>query len=100
METKKPRIISKAKRHKFYKQALTEYVEYYTILTLGLCQILTKVTGINCYNNMQRFPEIYKHRPESIGKNDYWWSLNSSQKRIEVLEEAIELTKPKRRVKI
>ncbi len=90
----KLKVVPKAKRHEFYKQALIEYVEYSMVLGSGLCSTLTKVTSTDCYGRqMQRFPEVHKHKPKDRG--GYWWPTNNSQKRIEVLEEAIELTKPK-----
>ena len=90
---KKIKVVLKAKRHEFYKQALVLYRETYAKLHLGLCCTLTDVTDTNCYNEgMQRFPEIYKHGNEELA---YWWSNLDTKIRIEVLKEAIELTKPK-----
>lgn len=90
--------MTKRERHKVYKEALVLYKKHYMALHLGLCYVLTKVSKLECYyQGMQRFPEIHKYMPKIVMDDSYWWPFRNSQKRIEVLEEAIELTKPKKR---
>lgn len=92
----KVKVVPKAKRHEFYKQALVKYMEHHRHLHLGLCCLLKDITGMECYGeDMQRFPEIYKYRPENTSPDNYWWPPINSKARIAVLKEAIKLTKLK-----
>ncbi len=98
-------MITKAKRHKIYKDALKHYIDLCNrSVYLGICNAITSVSEYDVYNDdeMKLFPEIYKHKPsELVHSNNYWWSIKTEDrgtyKRREVLKEAIELTKPKKK---
>lgn len=108
--------LTKLQRHKIYKLALKAYEDK---VGLGLCHVLIHATAqyfrcgeyyvnnervgsvrnrlqdktdITFSNQLELFPEIRKYKPEE--DCFFWWDTNNTKKRIEVLNEAIDLTKP------
>ncbi len=97
-------MITKAKRHKIYKDALKYYLKLCKRgLYLGLCGTITTISEYNVYSEgamKKNFPEVYKHKPsKGLMVGGYWWRPREEDKRVKVFKEAIELTKPKKRKK-
>ncbi len=102
-------MIHKITRHKIYKYALESHREN-KAAQLGLCSAIADgiykygdslLEDIDPYHDMSPFPEIIKHRPKKyIVEYFYcahWFPCTNWQKREDILIEAIELTKVKKR---
>ena len=109
-------ITKKEVRNKIYKKALIIYrtssdLDTDNISTkAGLCFYINEaiicilsdllnvyayndIQNINPYDHMDKYPEIYKHKPDN--ENHYWFTKDKEgiAKRIAILKEAIKLTK-------
>ena len=87
--------MTKAERHKVYKKALKLFISESTPNdSIGICHIINRVYG--SFKEINDFPEILMHKPAIVDKLEYWWGTYTQEgydKRIEVLKEAIKLTK-------
>lgn len=86
---------TKAQRHGYYKAAKEELIASYVFfspLSRGICSVLLEVAPL-AYER-DDFPEFESHRPLKHGV--YWWPRDEEgyQKRLEVLDDCIEKTKP------
>jgi hypothetical protein len=90
--------LTKKVRHDIYIRALKIYMEYKPNNTLGLCSAISDaIKGLDLpspYWGMRKYPEIQKHKPK-VFKTAYWFDHSSegTQKRIDILKQAIEETK-------
>ena len=85
--------MTKQERHKFYKELLI-YVCKDPKITYGLCTAIH--TASNWRHDMHSCPEIQEQRPKDYGKHGLFWfplTCKGWEKRIAIIEEAIELTK-------
>lgn len=103
-------------RNAVYSETLYNYHFKHVVLnckgTLGLCyylrlsvqvlkhkkawkKLFKKISDedINPYFNMQCYPEILKHKPEYANETMFWFPETDTDKRIEILKQAIEETK-------
>ena len=100
--------MTKEIRHQIYCKALEIFMNYHqpygwyngicasiddAIQRLELTEIAT-----NPFANISAFSEIYKHKPPHIEmyNEEFWfdWTSTGTQKRIDILKQAIEETKP------
>ena len=92
--------LTKKVRHQIYVEALNHTNKNY-----GLCSAIKDAYIIlfdpntryvidkhNPYRSMNKYPEVYKHKP--IGATLYWWQYNAEglEKRIAILKQAIKET--------
>lgn len=89
--------MTKSQRHKIYKSALFALE---TRKRLYICTAIHFVMNHKQrrYYDMYNFPEIMKHRPNYFNIYDSWFgpgfSKHGREKRVSVLRQAIEETKP------
>lgn len=89
---------TKEERHLIYKKAL-KVIDKQLFLCSALFYAIKKTHGIEIaiyyspYGNLDRFPEILKHKPKKESLTDPWWPLSNEKIRIKVLEQAIEETR-------
>ena len=90
-----------ATRNKIYRKALSYYryhiKKYYN--KAGLCYamktaiIKLKLDAPYPYYHIYEYPEVLMHKPESIDNSvSYWWDVNDTEIRINVLKDAIKKT--------
>ena len=107
METTKERVFqfTKEERHAIYKKALDLYKKE-CIDNFGLCFALSYCNCIDPTENRPnesenpygaygesmeyRYPEIWKQKPNE--NNGFWWPVEESEPRIQVLKNAIKMT--------
>lgn len=110
-------VIPKAERYDIYKKALIHYMKYNTsnYCIIGLCSAIEEAThdDINktiylSYINRSfhysaqnlhdictiRYPELNKFKPKKY--ESYWWDKQNYSKRVNILKQCIELSKPKK----
>ncbi len=94
--------IPKKVRHEIYVRALKQYKELCkTNKQFGLCCSIDQAAidldymgnTFNPYHFMQNYPEIFKYKPAILSVTGYWWPIDNTAVRVQILREAIEATK-------
>ena len=98
--------MNKEIRHQIYCKALEIFLEYKQPSSWynGLCSsIYDALPALNLlesvpnpFAKMSKYPEINKHKPKNMYDEHFWfdWASIGTQKRIDILKQAIEETKP------
>jgi len=99
--------LTKNIRHAIYVKALENYRSLLiTQRYVGLCCVMDNAVeqfneenaseaiyiDVDPYDEMYRFKEIWDQRPEEFQADLFWWDMNDTQIRIDVLTKAIELS--------
>lgn len=110
-------VIPKAERHHIYKKALIHYMKEntYDYCITRLCSAIGGATHDDMnktiylsyidesflFSNQDthnictiRYPELDKFKPKKY--KSYWWDVQNYNKRVNVLKQCIELSKPKK----
>lgn len=96
--------LTKKIKHKIYTETLVSLTKefnkkiYSDNWHYGLCRHMKLVSDIdlpNAYHSMNKYKEVFKHKPDGKDKYDYWFNqdLEGYNKRIAILKQAIEETK-------
>lgn len=95
---------TKKQRHEIYKLALEIFQNYTQSKKwyYGLCSSITDaIDKLDLgYYSIKYYPELIKYKPDKLVHRDaFWfnWGLSGTKKRINILKQAIEETKPKER---
>lgn len=94
------RKVKKSDRHKIYKLVLDKIMEGFPY---GICAPMSVYATTNfgyLYTPTpyiyKRFPELEKRKPKNASEIKLWWKVGS-RRRIQVLKECIEETRPKKK---
>lgn len=92
--------LTKEKRHKYYKLALSILLEKSS--NFHICSILYRLIDLEEWPNAELFPEFFAKRPTTPCPDgtSKWWTSRDKKSRIKVLRACIRETAPKKRNKV